>query len=85
MAHLKKVEISTDIAPAKLTPDAIKAISARIAQELAAEVAALGPMEEVPLGFHIRVGGEHSRSFSKTADHKNVIHSRTIVTGSGPF
>ena len=78
----RQFEFSTNIAPAALTEANINKITSGIAAQLANE-AKVG-VEQVALGFHIRIGGGHSRIFSKTADHKNVSHSEVIVEGSGP-
>lgn len=75
-------EFSTNFVPAALTKENISKISDAVAAALAQEAKA--GTEKAPLGFHIRVGGGHSRVFSKTADHKNVSHSEVIIEGSGP-
>lgn len=78
----RKFEFSTNFVPASLTKANIQQISDAIASQLAQEAKA--GVEKAPLGFHIRIGGGHSRVFSKTADHKNVSHSEVIIEGSGP-
>lgn len=78
----RKFEFSTNLTPASLTKANISKISDAIASQLAVEAKA--GAEQAPLGFHIRIGGGHSRVFSKTADHKNVSHSEVIIEGSGP-
>ena len=77
-----KFAFSANLAPGALSNANIEKISHSIAQALAAE-AKIG-VEKAPMGFHIRIGGGHSRVFSKTADHKNVGHSEVIIEGSGP-
>ena len=73
---------SANFVPAALTKENITQISDAIASQLAQEAKA--GVERVPLGFHIRIGGGHSRVFSKTAEHKNVGHSEVIIEGSFP-
>lgn len=77
-----KFTFSANLAPGALSEANIEKISHSIAQTLAAEAKA--GVEKAPLGFHIRIGGGHSRVFSKTAEHKNVGHSEVIIEGSGP-
>lgn len=77
-----KFTFSANLAPGALSEANIEKITHSIAQTLAAEAKA--GVEKAPLGFHIRIGGGHSRVFSKTADHKNVGHSEVIIEGSGP-
>lgn len=72
----------SNIPPAALTPENIKKITDRIAAQLAAE--AKSGAEMGAAGFHIKVGGGHSRVFSKTGDHKNVGHSEVIIVVDGP-
>ena len=80
-----RFQFSSNIAPAALTTENIAKITDAITAALAQEAQA--GIEQAPLGFHIRIGGGHSRVFSKTADHKNVSHSQVIIdgSGSGPF
>lgn len=88
MAKQPKLEFNSEIDPKELSDENIKRISDVLARELAEETRlALEAGKPITPGFHIRIGGGHSRSFSKTADHKNVYHSRTIGGGSaeGPF
>lgn len=71
--------------PKALTKENVRQISDEIAKAIASEVSSgkeIGDLGEVATGFHIRVGGQHSRSFSKTADHKNVEHSRVVIVSS---
>ncbi len=75
--------VSSRIEPDALTPENIQKISDAIAQTLAQEAKRGIELGMEPDNFHIRFGGGHSRTFSKTADHKNVSHSRTIITGTG--
>jgi glycerol uptake facilitator-like aquaporin len=70
------------VVPAALTPANIKKITDAIAAGLAQEAKA--GLESVPATFHLRIGGGHSRVFSKTAGHKNVGHSEVIIDGSFP-
>lgn len=74
---------SSRIEPEALTKQNIQQISDAIAKTMAREANAAIQKGIEPDNFHIRFGGGHSRSHSKTADHKNVTHSNTIVTGSG--
>lgn len=80
-----RFQFSTNIAPAALTTANIAKITDAIAASMASE--AQSGMEQAAVGFHIRIGGEHSRTFSRTSEHKNVIHSNVIIDGSGngPF
>ena len=80
-----RFQFSTNIAPAALTTANIAKITDAIAASMASE--AQSGMEQAAIGFHIRIGGEHSRTFSRTSEHKNVIHSNVIIDGSGdgPF
>jgi len=70
------------IVPAALTPANIKKITDAVAAKLAQE--AKSGLEAVTTSFHVRLGGGHSRVFSKTAGHKNVGHSEVIIDGSLP-
>ncbi len=79
----ERFELTGKFTAAALTAENIERISDGIAKQLAAEAAAAG--DEIDTAFHVRLGGGHSRSFSRTADHKNVVHSRVVVSGSGPF
>lgn len=74
---------SSRIEPEALTSKNIREISDAIAKSMAREASLAIEKGIEPDNFHIRFGGGHSRSHSKTADHKNVSHSRTIITGSG--
>lgn len=68
--------------PKALTKENVRQISDEIAKAIASEVSSgqeIGDLGEVATGFHIRIGGQHSRSFSKTSDHKNVEHSRVVI------
>jgi hypothetical protein len=74
---------STNIAPGALTDANIAKITDAVTAALAEESKA--GMEVAPAGFHIRIGGGHSRGpFSKTSEHKNVGHSQIIIEGSFP-
>lgn len=75
----------TSIRPAALTPENIKKITDGIAALLAQEAKAGIAVGEVGEAFHVRIGGGHSREFSKTSEHKNVIHSEVIVKGGGTW
>lgn len=82
-----KIEFDSGIDPKQLTDDNIKRITDILAREFATEAKLALEAGATPQGFHIRLGGGHSRSFSRTSDHKNVYHSRTIAGGGaeGPF
>lgn len=70
------------IDPKALTRENAQQITDAIAKAVAAEVAAgqeIGDLSEIKTGFHIRLGGSHSRVFSKTAEHKRVEHSKVVV------
>jgi len=71
-----------NIPPAALTSENIKKITDRIAAKLASE--AKSGAEAGVAGFHIKIGGGHSRVFSKSGDHKNVGHSEVIIVIDGP-
>lgn len=73
---------SSTIAPGALTAANIAKISDAVTAALASEAQA--GIENAPEGFHVRVGGGHSRTFSKTSEHKNVTHSQIIISGSFP-
>lgn len=75
-------EFDSHIVPAALTKENIEKITDAIAAKLAKEAKA--GIESVPQNFHLRIGGGHSRTFSKTGDHKNVGHSEVIIDGSFP-
>lgn len=80
-----KIEFNAEVDPKQLTPENIKRITDALARELAIETKIALEAGAAPSGFHIRIGGGHSRSFSRTAEHKNVIHGRTIGEGGGSF
>lgn len=86
---MAKFEFNSAVQPKALTKENIDLITNTLAKEIAAEAALAleAGATGSELGFHIRIGGGHSRSFSKTSDHKNVYHSRTIAGGGadGPF
>jgi hypothetical protein len=77
-----KFTFDSKIVPAALTTENIKKITDAIAAALAEE--AKSKLEAVTSSFHIRIGGGHSRVFSKTSEHKNVGHSEVIIDGSFP-
>ncbi len=77
----ERFELTGKFTAAALTKQNIAEISDGIAKQLAAEAAKLG--DDIDTAFHVRLGGGHSRSFSRTSDHRNVIHSRVVVSGSG--
>lgn len=77
----ERFELTGKFTAAALTRENIAEISDGIARQLAAEAAKAGT--DVDTAFHVRLGGGHSRSFSRTSEHKNVSHSRVIVGGSG--
>jgi hypothetical protein len=81
------LEFNSEIDPKQLTDANIRRISDVLARELATEAKLALEAGATSQGFHIRIGGGHSRSFSRTGEHKNVYHSRTIGGGSaeGPF
>lgn len=80
---VQKFEYNSQINPSALTPENIQKITDGLAQRIAQEVAA-APQMPPDVNFHIRIGGEHSRSFSKTAEHKNVLHSKIVIEGKLP-
>lgn len=73
------IEFSSMIDPDALDEATIRKISDGIARQMAKEAEAL----KGGTNLHIRFGGGHSRSFSRTSEHKNVSHSRVVVAGSG--
>ena len=85
----KDFELNSAIQLEALTKENIQLITSALAREIATEAALALEAGATggELGFHIRIGGGHSRSFSKTSDHKNVYHSRTVGGGGleGPF
>lgn len=84
MASKQPFVFDTSIRPAALTPENIRKITDAIAAALAEEAKSGLETPEGGDAFHIRVGGGHSREFSRTKEHKNVIHSEVIVKGSFP-
>lgn len=75
-------EFDMRIDPGALTRENIQQISDSIAKAIASEVSSgkeFGDLSEIATGFHIRIGGNYSREFSKTPEHKNVKHSRIVV------
>jgi len=74
---------SSRIEPEALTQKNINLISNELAKVLAREASLALEKGIEPDNFHIRFGGGHSREFSRTSEHKNVIHSRIVIAGSG--
>jgi hypothetical protein len=78
---------SSAINPHALTQEIIEEITNAIAKQVATEAAEGLQSDQIDPSFHIRIGGQHSREFSRTRGpngHRNVIHSNVIVGGGGP-
>ncbi len=68
--------------PKEFTKENIAKMTDILAKQIAIEASHALEVGVPEQGFHIRLGGGHSRTFSKTSDHKNVIHSRSGGGGS---
>jgi hypothetical protein len=77
----ERFQFTGNLSRASLTDENIREISDGLARQIAAEAAAAPG--DVDVAFHIRLGGEHSRIFSRGPDHKNTIHSNVIIAGGG--
>ena len=70
----------SEIDVSDLSPENIRDISDGFTQILVNEAAHI--LTNEPNSLHIRFGGGHSRQFSKSSGHRNVIHSKWGGGGS---
>jgi hypothetical protein len=71
-------QFSGEVVPATLSPEDVKQTTDALARAIAGEVQGAPDQSQA---LHIRLG--HSRVFSKTSNHKDVIHSKWGGAGEG--